>query len=112
VKCNVCGICCKHETIEVLAQHGVLRHPKSWRKVGWGGNGVEEGKVDAVEAAPTHPPEEVTAEMKRLALKALHQNRACKRCYTVYYCNKECQEADWPAHKRECTEWRAPVEVD
>lgn len=27
---------------------------------------------------------------------------ACGRCYGVYYCNTECQRADWAEHKKYC----------
>ncbi|CAD7975275.1 unnamed protein product [Amoebophrya sp. A25] len=30
----------------------------------------------------------------------------CKKCHLVHYCSKKCQQADWPAHKRECREFR------
>ena len=28
---------------------------------------------------------------------------ACSACKTAQYCNRECQKADWPIHKRICT---------
>ena len=115
VRCNLCGMCCKLETFEVVAQNGRRRHPRSWGKVGWGGKGVEEGKGGG-DVTPLSPVvqspimEEVTEEMKRLASQAHHENRACTRCYSVYYCTKDCQRADWRKHSKECIKWRAPVD--
>ena len=36
--------------------------------------------------------------------------KKCKVCRVVYYCSKECQRADWPRHKRECSATRADVD--
>jgi hypothetical protein len=32
--------------------------------------------------------------------------RRCKRCRTVRYCDKECQEAAWQNHKADCNQMR------
>ena len=32
------------------------------------------------------------------------QYQSCGKCRSVYYCSKECQKKDWPAHKPECNE--------
>lgn len=36
--------------------------------------------------------------------KGMHGEKlfACKKCALVYYCDKECQKAHWPAHKPVC----------
>ncbi|VDP23199.1 unnamed protein product [Onchocerca flexuosa] len=28
--------------------------------------------------------------------------KTCERCYDAFYCNRECQVADWPDHKISC----------
>ncbi len=34
--------------------------------------------------------------------KSIHNLLRCKRCKRVYYCSKECQRSDWPAHRNNC----------
>lgn len=29
--------------------------------------------------------------------------KRCAKCHTKSYCSRDCQKADWPRHKRECT---------
>eukprot|EP00984_Skeletonema_dohrnii_P007567 scaffold2763_cov88-Skeletonema_dohrnii-CCMP3373.AAC.3 len=39
----------------------------------------------------------------------------CSRCRCVAYCSRECQKADWTAHKQECermTRIRAEFEAE
>uniref|UniRef100_A0A8C0G9U8 MYND-type domain-containing protein n=1 Tax=Chelonoidis abingdonii TaxID=106734 RepID=A0A8C0G9U8_CHEAB len=48
------------------------------------------------------------AECKKLpdALPDPRSLRRCKRCQNVYYCNSECQQANWPVHKKLCKKLR------
>ncbi|TFK07447.1 armadillo repeat-containing protein 6 [Platysternon megacephalum] len=48
------------------------------------------------------------AECKKLpdALPDPRSLRRCKRCQNVYYCNSECQRANWPVHKKLCKKLR------
>ncbi|EEB91130.1 hypothetical protein MPER_10561, partial [Moniliophthora perniciosa FA553] len=38
----------------------------------------------------------------------------CSGCSLVYYCNKECQTADWKTHKAECKAklWRLDTRAE
>ena len=54
---------------------------------------ADRNKVTAVNAC-------VTCSKSVPAVAAL---KKCKACRVVYYCSKECQRADWPRHKRECS---------
>jgi hypothetical protein len=29
--------------------------------------------------------------------------KRCGKCHRAFYCSKECQKADWPSHKEECS---------
>lgn len=36
---------------------------------------------------------------------AANKLQKCSRCTTVYYCDRECQVADWKSHKVDCKRW-------
>ena len=36
------------------------------------------------------------------ACRRSHATMRCKRCMAVHYCQRSCQEAHWPFHKRQC----------
>lgn len=44
--------------------------------------------------------------IKSVSCARCHQpsvlRRQCGRCLSLYYCNKECQLADWPRHRSSC----------
>ena len=40
---------------------------------------------------------------------AVEKTKKCSGCEKVYYCGRECQRADWKAHKSSCTQEKAAV---
>ncbi len=44
--------------------------------------------------------------IKSVSCARCHQpivlRRRCSRCLSLFYCNKECQQADWPRHRSSC----------
>jgi hypothetical protein len=38
--------------------------------------------------------------------KPLENNRRCSSCNIAYYCDRDCQRADWPRHKPLCAQWK------
>ncbi|KAE8361677.1 hypothetical protein BDV27DRAFT_26211 [Aspergillus caelatus] len=56
---------------------------------------------------------------KHSAIRCLRPGtKACKGCYLVMYCSKDCQAAHWPVHKVDCknhirkSDWRPAWEVE
>ncbi|XP_051626751.1 LOW QUALITY PROTEIN: zinc finger MYND domain-containing protein 19-like [Manacus candei] len=37
--------------------------------------------------------------------KELHEFSICGHCQVTQYCGSQCQQEDWPAHKKHCQEW-------
>jgi xylose isomerase len=57
---------------------------------------------------------ESAAEMARnekacRVCEALEKTKKCSGCEKVYYCGRECQRADWKAHKSSCRQEKAAV---
>lgn len=71
------------------------------------------GKFDRVLWAPWHGPASVPCDFGECvasvaetagALDAIRETaQQCSRCKHVVYCSAECQRADWPRHRTECT---------
>ncbi|XP_055516334.1 zinc finger MYND domain-containing protein 19 isoform X1 [Leucoraja erinacea] len=44
--------------------------------------------------------------------KQLREFNICGRCQVARYCGSQCQQKDWPAHKKHCHEKRRPLQQD
>ncbi|XP_014385180.1 PREDICTED: zinc finger MYND domain-containing protein 19 [Myotis brandtii] len=44
--------------------------------------------------------------------KQLREFNICGRCQVARYCGSQCQQKDWPAHKKHCREKRRPFQQD
>ncbi|KAM9083882.1 LOW QUALITY PROTEIN: zinc finger MYND domain-containing protein 19 [Megaptera novaeangliae] len=42
--------------------------------------------------------------------KQLREFNICGRCQVARYCGSQCQQKDWPAHKKHCREKRRPLQ--
>ena len=56
--------------------------------------------------APEHEVSQAARICSRCAELKLEMKK-CSRCLDAWYCNAECQRADWPAHKKACKELAA-----
>jgi hypothetical protein len=43
--------------------------------------------------------------------KSLAELMTCAGCRAAFYCSRACQKSDWPAHKGECKQLKAEVEM-
>lgn len=52
----------------------------------------------------------IDSQMKSIicdfCLKRTADLKHCSKCHQMYYCNRECQQNDWPLHKSECKVFR------
>ncbi|KAJ7426756.1 hypothetical protein WISP_12891 [Willisornis vidua] len=44
--------------------------------------------------------------------KQLREFNICGRCQVARYCGAQCQQKDWPAHKKHCREKRRPLQQE
>ncbi|XP_043575830.1 zinc finger MYND domain-containing protein 19 isoform X2 [Chiloscyllium punctatum] len=44
--------------------------------------------------------------------KQLREFNICGRCQVARYCGSQCQQKDWPAHKKHCHEKRRPLQQE
>ena len=51
-----------------------------------------------------------TCHTCRKGVPVVAELKKCTACRFAYYCSKECQRADWPRHKRECSATLADVD--
>lgn len=40
----------------------------------------------------------------------LREFNICGRCQAARYCGSQCQQKDWPAHKKHCREKKRPFQ--
>lgn len=63
-----------------------------------------------VPPGPSAPP---SRSGEALALfSQLREFNICGRCQVARYCGSQCQQKDWPAHKKHCREKRRPFQQE
>jgi len=100
------------EALKQLSIHGVVSADQQARM----DQGVKEGhaKLAAARAAASAPEllrRCALASCGALEAHVRHFSR-CSACKTVIYCSKDCQLADWPAHKKACKAARKAAAAD
>lgn len=51
---------------------------------------------------------DVTVTRSPCSLFQLREFNICGRCQVARYCGSQCQQKDWPAHKKRCRERKRP----
>mmetsp|Transcript_7503 Transcript_7503/g.21917 ORF Transcript_7503/g.21917 Transcript_7503/m.21917 type:complete len:1185 (+) Transcript_7503:311-3865(+) len=70
--------------------------------------------TDTIIMYPPHqaPPSSTEAEHNRCAAcRAPRATKKCTNCSAVHYCNRDCQEAHWPVHKKACKNGKVVADV-
>lgn len=83
------------------------------------GNDAVTGESKLVEQSENKPSARIGCQFRQChhcPTEVSDDPKFCKRCLRTYYCGRDCQKADWPAHKLICKEhidpWQEPVSIE